>query len=90
MLTSLDRPRHASLAEFYTADHEFIPPWYRTLVARARAHFFSGEQPLLEVAPRPFVDNRKEIVTAICREFGVDASATGIDRFRDDEGGRVV
>jgi hypothetical protein len=91
MMTSLGRPREASLAEFFTIDdHHYIPDWYRTFVARARSYSFSGQEPPLALAPRPFVDARKLLITEICQELGVDAEQTGISRWRDDENGRVV
>jgi hypothetical protein len=90
-MTSLGRPRTASFAEFFTVDdHKYVPEWYQTFVARSRSHHFSGQLPLLQLAPRPFVDARKELITEICHDLGVDAEGVGITRWRDDENGRVV
>jgi hypothetical protein len=51
---------------------EVVPQWYTALVYHARAHEASNTLPVLSLAPRPFVDFRKELVDDICQAMSLD------------------
>ena len=73
-MTFIDHPSTLAAAEFFLPGDggEVVPQWYTTLVYHARAHEASNTLPILSLAPRPFVDFRKELVTDICQIMSLD------------------
>ena len=71
-MVQIGHPEQATAVEFFTVGAYVVPDWYRQLVHLARAHQSSGRYPTLALAPRPFVDFRKEIVTEICQAMSLN------------------
>ena len=71
-MTQIGHPERPKAVEFFTVDTYVIPDWYRQLVHLARAHQSSGDYPTLALAPRPFVDFRKDIIAEICQAMGLN------------------
>jgi hypothetical protein len=74
IISALSHPEPAKASEFFQTDSEVIPTWYEQLVYAARAYVTAGTTPELAVAPRPFVDYRKELVKEMCQTIGLDPS----------------
>jgi hypothetical protein len=74
MMTTLGHPESVKASEFFRTDSEVIPTWYERLVYVARAYVTVGSTPELAVAPRPFVDYRKELVEEMCQIISLDPS----------------
>jgi hypothetical protein len=47
-----------------------IPDWYRNLIYATRAQVASLKPPLIDVAPRPFADDRDLVRTDLLQELG--------------------
>ena len=74
MMATLGHPEVVKASEFFRIDSEVIPTWYERLVYAARAYVTAGSTPELAVAPRPFVEYRKELVEEMCQTIGLDQS----------------
>lgn len=74
MMATLGHPEVVKASEFFRIDSEVVPTWYEQLVYAARAYMTTGTTPTLALAPRPFVDYRKELVSEICQVIGLDPS----------------
>jgi hypothetical protein len=72
MMTQIGHLERPTAVEFFAVGAYMVPNWYRQLIHLARAHQSSGRYPTLALAPRPFVDFRKEIVTDICQAMGLN------------------
>jgi hypothetical protein len=76
-MTSIQHPHPPRAAEFFTRGVETIPNWYHRLLEVTRTHVDVGALPLLEEAPRPFVTLRRELMEAICQQYGIDEIPSG-------------
>jgi hypothetical protein len=80
---SIGHPNQPAASEFFQGNLEVVPVWYHTLLDLARTHVNSNAVPLLEEAPRPFVNFREELILQICQEYGLDPVQSGL--MRDEE-----
>jgi len=54
----LGHPSPPVASEFLALGRELLPHWYRDLVNLTRAQVISPYPPSLDLAPRPFIENR--------------------------------
>jgi hypothetical protein len=80
VMSQIGHPAPVTASEFFVVGGHIIPDWYQHLVYRARAYASSGCLPILALAPRPFVDYRKEIVAEICQAMNLDRAVWPILR----------
>jgi hypothetical protein len=74
-ISSFSQPQRS---EFFTANGNTIPRWYEHLLLTARAHDAEDAFPHLELAPRPFVDLRQDLIREICQEYNLDPTQCGL------------
>jgi hypothetical protein len=77
-LESIGHSGQPQRSEFFTVNGNTIPPWYEQLLLIARAHDAAEAFPPLELAPRPFVDLRRDLIREICQEFDIDPAQCGL------------
>ena len=63
---------HPVAEEFIYLGRELFPTWYRDLLFRARAHSLSGHQPILALAPKPYLDVAELVRVQLMQELGYD------------------
>ena len=77
-LRSLGQETPVPSGQFFINELETLPPWYERFVLAVRAEVANKATPDLELAPRPFIALRKELVKEICTAFNLSMEESGL------------
>lgn len=81
-MIEIEHPLPPQASEFLRVNDYSIPTWYEGLVYGVRARVTSGQ--IVELAPRPFVDYRKELLQVMCQTIDLDRARWPILREEEE------
>ena len=76
-MTSIGHSEPPQAAEFFNRGLEKVSVWYRRLLELTRTHVDVDAMPYLAEQPRPFIALRRELMQAICQQYGVEQVPSG-------------